>query len=123
MVALSVYDTARLAANADEVVRIALDPSHTERVQVLCAMFTSLIMSNEDARLVLGGVGLVKGLAALLKTLCEATCHEANDQLCQAGEALVSLLGLLLRADQNAAILHVPAPAQLHTCALTYARA
>ena len=47
-------------------------------------------------------MGLIKGLASLLKPLCEATCHVADATLCQAGEALIELLGLLLLADQNA---------------------
>eukprot|EP00966_Prymnesium_polylepis_P208530 4831227-Prymnesium_polylepis.1 len=103
----SVHDTVALAAEAAELEYIALDHTRLSDVLMLCAKLTALVERDADARVVLGGVGLVKGIATLLKPLCEATTHDVSDHLLQAGEPLLRLLGLLLRADSNAAVLHV----------------
>lgn len=107
MAHISVHDTVLLAAEAAELEAIALVPHRLPELSLLCARLAALVEMDPDARVVLGGVGLVKGIATLLKPLCEKTSQSAEEHLCQAGEMLVRLLGLLLRADSNAAVLHV----------------
>ncbi|KAL1521400.1 hypothetical protein AB1Y20_021065 [Prymnesium parvum] len=113
MAHISVHDTVTLAAEAVELEHLALDPRKQQEVLLLCRKLTALVELDPDASVVLGGVGLVKGIATLLKPLCDDALQADGGALAAVGEPIIRLLALLLRADSNAAVLHVRGDAAL----------